>query len=102
MQIGADDPAAFAAHLFAHQSPLKIEGLGDSAVILFELGIMAIHYRRFGHVGPKMAMVARVSCAGMICVMGDHSAAVREALCFADPKHRMEDDPTPGPCPIAL
>lgn len=70
MLIVAGDPATSAANLFAHQSLFKMGVLADSAVILFELAITAILYQMFRHVGPKMAMVALISRAGMITVMG--------------------------------
>jgi len=70
MQIVAGDGAASSASLMANQGLFKLGVLADSAVILFELAITAILYQMFRYVGPKMAMVALISRAGMITVMG--------------------------------
>lgn len=70
MQIVGADPATSVANLLANQNLYRLGILADSAVILFELAITAILYQMFRHVGPKMAMVALISRAGMITVMG--------------------------------
>ncbi|MBT8411294.1 MAG: DUF4386 domain-containing protein [Octadecabacter sp.] len=70
MQIVANDAATSSANLLANQGLFKLGVLADSAVILFELTITAILYHMFRHVGPKMAIVALISRAGMIVVMG--------------------------------
>ncbi|MGB7242294.1 MAG: DUF4386 domain-containing protein, partial [Sulfitobacter sp.] len=70
MQIVASDGATSSANLLANQGLFKFGVLADSAVILFELAITAILYQMFRHVGPKMAMIAMISRAGMITVMG--------------------------------
>ncbi len=70
MQIFAGDPATSIANLLINQDLFKLGVLADSLVILFELAITAILYHMFRHVGPKMAMVALISRAGMIMVMG--------------------------------
>ncbi|MEP4926155.1 MAG: DUF4386 domain-containing protein [Hyphomicrobiales bacterium] len=70
MQIVATDAATSAANLMANQGLFKIGIIADGLVILFELAITAILYQMFRNVGPKMAMVALISRAGMISVMG--------------------------------
>ncbi len=70
MQIVSSDAATSAANLLANQGLFKLGIVADSLVILFELAITAILYQMFRHVGPKMAMVALISRAGMITVMG--------------------------------
>jgi hypothetical protein len=70
MQIVAGDPATSIANLLINQDLFKLGVLADSLVILFELAITAILYYMFRHIGPKMAMVALISRAGMIMVMG--------------------------------
>jgi hypothetical protein len=70
MQIVATDAATSSANLLANQGLFKLGLFADSLVILFELAITAILYQLFRHVGPKMAMVALISRAGMITVMG--------------------------------
>lgn len=70
MQIVAGDAETSAANLLAHQNLFQMGVLADSAVILFELAITAILYQMFRHVGPKIAMVALISRASMITVMG--------------------------------
>ena len=70
MQIVAGDGATSAANLLAHKGLFQLGVLADSAVIMFELAITAILYQLFRDVGPKMAMVAMISRAGMITVMG--------------------------------
>lgn len=70
MQIVASDAATSSANLLANQGLFKLGVLADSAVILFELAITAILFQMFRDVGPKMAMVALISRAGMITVMG--------------------------------
>lgn len=70
MQIVASDGATSGANLLANQGLFQLGVLADSAVILFELAITAILYQMFRHVGPKMAMTALISRAGMITVMG--------------------------------
>jgi len=70
MQIVAGDAVTSAANLLAHLTLFKIGVLADSAVILFELAITAILYQMFRHLGPNVAMVALISRAGMITVMG--------------------------------
>lgn len=70
LQIVAGDAATSAANLLAQPNLFKIGVLADSAVILFELAITAILYQMFRHIGPKMAMIALISRAGMITVMG--------------------------------
>lgn len=70
MQIVSGDAATSSANLLANLGLFKLGLFADSLVILFELGITAILYQMFRHVGPKMAMVALISRAGMITVMG--------------------------------
>lgn len=70
MQIVAADGATSSANLLANRGLFQLGVLADSAVILFELAITAILYQMFRHVGPKMAMAALISRAGMITVMG--------------------------------
>ena len=70
MQIVAADGATSSANLLANQGLFQLGVLADSAVILFELAITAILYQMFRPVGPKMAMAALISRAGMITVMG--------------------------------
>ena len=70
MQIVAGDAATSSANLLANQGLFKLGIVADSLVILFELAITAILYQLFRQVGPKMAMVALISRAGMITVMG--------------------------------
>ena len=70
MQIVAADGATSSANLLANQGLFQLGVLADSAVILFELAITAILYQMFRAVGPKMAMTALISRAGMIMVMG--------------------------------
>lgn len=70
MQIVAGDGATSGANLLANQGLFKLGVVADSLVILFELAITAILYQMFRHIGPKMAMVALISRAGMITVMG--------------------------------
>lgn len=70
MQIVASDGATSSANLLANQGLFQLGVLADSAVILFELAITAILYQMFRDVGPKMAMAALISRAGMITVMG--------------------------------
>lgn len=70
MQIVSNDAATSAANLMANQGLLRLGVVADSLVILFELALTAILYQMFRHVGPKMAMVALISRASMITVMG--------------------------------
>lgn len=70
MQIVAGDAATSSGNLLANPALFKLGVLADSAVILFELAITAILYQMFRYVGPKTAMVALISRAGMITVMG--------------------------------
>ena len=70
MQIVAADGATSSANLLANRGLFQLGVLADSAVILFELAITAILYQMFRSVGPKMAMAALISRAGMITVMG--------------------------------
>lgn len=70
LQIVASDGATSSANLLANQTLFQLGVLADSAVILFELAITAILYQMFRQVGPKMAMAALISRAGMITVMG--------------------------------
>jgi hypothetical protein len=70
MQIVSSDAATSAANLLANQGLFKLGLVADGLVILFELAITATLYQMFRHVGPKMAMVALISRAGMITVMG--------------------------------
>ncbi|WP_108814816.1 DUF4386 domain-containing protein [Loktanella sp. Alg231-35] len=70
MQIVAGDAATSSANLLANQGLFRLGLIADSLVILFELALTAILYQMFRHVGPKMAMVALISRAGMITVMG--------------------------------
>jgi len=70
MQIVTGDAATSSAQLLANQGLFKLGVLADSLVILFELAITAILYQLFRRVGPKMALVALISRAGMIMVMG--------------------------------
>lgn len=70
MQIVAGDGTTSSANLLANQSLFQLGVLADSAVILFELAITAILYQMFKAAGPKMAMAALISRAGMIGVMG--------------------------------
>ena len=70
LQIVADDAATSSANLLANQSLFRLGVVADSLVIMFELAITAVLYQMFRHVGPKMAMVALISRAGMIMVMG--------------------------------
>jgi len=70
MQIVASDGATSSANLLANQGLFKLGVLADSAVILFELAITAILFHMFKAVGPKVAMTALISRAGMITVMG--------------------------------
>jgi len=70
MQIVADNAATSSANLLTNQGLFKLGIVADSLVILFELALTAILYQMFRHVGPKMAMVALISRAGMITVMG--------------------------------
>lgn len=70
MQIMAADGATSSANLLANQGLFQLGVLADSLVILFELAITAILYQMFRQVGPKMAMAALISRAGMITVMG--------------------------------
>ncbi|MCK0095062.1 DUF4386 domain-containing protein [Yoonia sp. F2084L] len=70
MQIVAADAATSSANLLANQGLFKLGIVADSLVILFELAITAILYQMFQNVGPKMSMVALISRAGMITVMG--------------------------------
>ncbi len=68
--VVAGDAAASTANLMTHQGLFKLGVLADSAVILFELAITVILYQLFRHVSPQMAMIAMISRAGMIMVMG--------------------------------
>ncbi len=70
MQIVAGDGATSSANLMANTGLYQLGILADSAVILFELAITAILYQMFRSVGPKTAMAALISRAGMITVMG--------------------------------
>ena len=70
MQIVSSDAATSAANLTANQGLFRLGVVADSLVILFELALTAILYQMFRHVGPKMAMIALISRAGMITVMG--------------------------------
>jgi hypothetical protein len=70
MQIVSGDAATSSANLLANQGLFKLGLFADSLVILFELAITAILYQMFRHVGPKTAIVALISRAGMITVMG--------------------------------
>ncbi|MCK0140761.1 DUF4386 domain-containing protein [Aliiroseovarius sp. F47248L] len=70
MQIVASDAATSSANLLDNRGLYQLGVLADSAVILFELAITAILYQMFRQVGPKLAMVALISRAGMITVMG--------------------------------
>ncbi|MEP4196825.1 MAG: DUF4386 domain-containing protein [Aliishimia sp.] len=70
MQIVASDGATSSANLLANQGFFQLGVLADSAVILFELAITAILFQMFRTVGPKMAITALMSRAGMITVMG--------------------------------
>jgi len=70
MQIVASDAATSSANLLSNLGLFKLGIVADSLVILFELAITAILYQMFRNVGPKMAMVALISRAGMITVMG--------------------------------
>ncbi|WP_373635037.1 DUF4386 domain-containing protein [Yoonia sp. SS1-5] len=68
--VVAGDPAASAANLLANQGLFRLGVLADSAVILFELAITVILYHLFRQTSPTMAMVALLSRAGMIVIMG--------------------------------
>ena len=70
MQIVSGDTATSSANLLANQGLFRLGIIADSLVILFELALTAILYQMFRHVGPKMAMVALISRASMITVMG--------------------------------
>lgn len=70
MQIASSDAATSSANLLSNHGLFRIGLVGDSLVILFELALTAILYQMFRNVGPKMAMVALISRAGMITVMG--------------------------------
>lgn len=70
MQIVAGDAAKSTAILLSNEGLFKLGVVADSLVILFELAITAILYQIFRHVGPKMAMIALISRAGMITIMG--------------------------------
>lgn len=70
MQIVTGDAATSSANLLANAGLFKLGVLADSAVILFELAITAILFHMFWQVGPKTAMIALISRAGMIMVMG--------------------------------
>lgn len=70
MQIVSSDAATSAANLLANQGLFRLGIVADSLVILFELAITAILYQMFRAVGPKVAMIALISRAGMITVMG--------------------------------
>ena len=70
MQIVAADASTSSANLLANQGLFKLGIVAGSLVILLELALAAILYQMFRHVGPKMAMAALISRAGMITVMG--------------------------------
>jgi len=68
--VVSGDAVQSSANLLAHQGLFKLGVLADSAVILFELAITVLLYDLFRSVGPRMAMLAALSRAGMIMVMG--------------------------------
>ena len=70
MQIVADDAATSSANLLANLGLFRLGLVADSLVILFELALTAILYHMFRHVEPKLAMIALISRAGMVTVMG--------------------------------
>jgi hypothetical protein len=70
MQIVAGDAATSSANLAANLGLFKLGVVADSLVLLFELALTAILYHMFRHIGPKMALIALLSRAGMITVMG--------------------------------
>lgn len=70
MQIVTGDAPTSSANLLANQGLYKLGIVADCLVILFELAITAVLYQMFRHAGPKMAMIALISRAGMVTVMG--------------------------------
>ena len=70
MQIVADDAATSSANLLGNLGLFRLGLVADSLVILFELALTAILYHMFRHVEPKLAMIALISRAGMVTVMG--------------------------------
>ncbi|MCP4881607.1 MAG: DUF4386 domain-containing protein [Gammaproteobacteria bacterium] len=70
MQIVANDAATSIANLLANLGLFKLGVLAECMVIFAELAITVILYQIFRGVGPLMAMIALVSRAGMISVMG--------------------------------
>ncbi len=70
MQIIGGDAAASSANLMSNLGVFKLGIMADSAVILMEIAITAILYHLFRQAGPIMAMIALISRAGMITVMG--------------------------------
>lgn len=70
MQIVASDAATSSANLMANQGLFKLGIAADSAVILFELAITVLLFQLFRGVAPKRAVIALISRAGMIVVMG--------------------------------
>lgn len=70
LQIVGSDAASSGASLMAQQGLFRLGVLADCAVIWSELAITVILYHLFRDVGPRMAMVALVSRAAMIVVMG--------------------------------
>lgn len=70
MQIAATDGATSSSNLLANQGLFQLGVLADSALILFELAITAILFQMFRSFGPKLAIAALISRAGMITVMG--------------------------------
>lgn len=69
-QIPASDPATSVANLLAHPGLFKMGVLADSAVILCELAVTAILYQMFRHLSPTVAMLALITRAGVVAIMG--------------------------------
>jgi hypothetical protein len=68
--VVAEDAAASAVNLLSQPGLFRLGVLADSAVIILELAITVILYQMFHLVSPKLAMIALISRAGMITVMG--------------------------------
>jgi hypothetical protein len=68
--VAAGDASSSAANLLNQQGLFRLGVLADSAVILLELAITVILYQMFRQISPKLAMIAMISRARMITVMG--------------------------------
>jgi hypothetical protein len=68
--VATGDAATTATNLNENLTLFKMGVFADIAVILFELALTAILYVLFRSVSPTLSMLAMISRAGMITVMG--------------------------------